>query len=102
MIVLQKTVETPPDRSVFLKIPRNVPEGTPAVITISVFKQEADTADNPLEKFKLLAEEKTARRKACGKRPFEGLYGILKDSAAFSGDPVEIVRKMREEWDAAR
>lgn len=26
-------------------------------------------------------------------------FGILKDSPTFKGDPVEIQRKMRDEWD---
>ena len=30
---------------------------------------------------------------------FSDFFGILKDSPAFSGDPVEIQRAMRSEWD---
>jgi hypothetical protein len=26
-------------------------------------------------------------------------YGCLKDSPAFAGDSVELIRKMRDEWD---
>ena len=36
-----------------------------------------------------------------GIRPksFDQFYGILKESRAFDGDPVEIQRNMRAEWD---
>jgi hypothetical protein len=32
-------------------------------------------------------------------RNFDKFYGCLKDTGAFEGDSVEIVRKMRAEWD---
>jgi hypothetical protein len=32
------------------------------------------------------------------KRTIESFYGIFKDSPIFEGDPVEIQRKMRDEW----
>jgi hypothetical protein len=32
-------------------------------------------------------------------RTFEEFFGVLKDSKIFEGDPVEIQRKMRAEWD---
>jgi hypothetical protein len=32
---------------------------------------------------------------------FDKFYGCLKDSDIFEGDSVEIVRQMRDEWDAA-
>ncbi len=32
-------------------------------------------------------------------RSFEEFYGILADSKSFEGDPVEIQRKLRAEWD---
>jgi hypothetical protein len=52
-----------------------------------------------LEELKRRAAEKTARRKADGVNPFEGLYGVFKNSATFGGDPLEIVRSLRDEWD---
>jgi hypothetical protein len=30
---------------------------------------------------------------------WEDFFGILKGTGAFEGDPVEIQRKMRDEWD---
>ncbi|MDR0662651.1 MAG: hypothetical protein LBF80_01040 [Spirochaetaceae bacterium] len=32
-------------------------------------------------------------------RNFDTFYGCLKDTDAFKGDSVEIVRAMRDEWD---
>ena len=32
-------------------------------------------------------------------RSFDEFYGTLRDSKVFAGDPVEIQRKMRAEWD---
>jgi Protein of unknown function (DUF2281) len=36
---------------------------------------------------------------ASGERTFAEFFGVLKDSKIFDGDPVEIQRKMRAEWD---
>ncbi len=33
------------------------------------------------------------------KRPLSSYAGILKDSPTFQGDPVEIQRQLRNEWD---
>jgi hypothetical protein len=52
-----------------------------------------------LEELKRQAAEKTARRKAGGVNPFEGLYGVFKNNSTFAGDPSEIVRSLRDEWD---
>lgn len=42
------------------------------------------------------AREATAAGDALG---WEASFGILKGSKAFEGDPVEIQRKLRDEWD---
>jgi hypothetical protein len=108
MIVMQETVTIPADRGLFLKLPEYVPPGK-ATITVSVtetvesgvpavHKVLEETQSPSLEDLKQQAAEKTARRKAGGKNPFEGLYGVFKDSKTFAGDPVEIVKKWREEW----
>lgn len=39
------------------------------------------------------------RRRAATKREFKDFLGALKDSLAFQGDPVEIQRTLRSEWD---
>ena len=33
------------------------------------------------------------------KRSLHDLIGVLKDSTVFSGDPVTLQRRMRDEWD---
>ena len=33
------------------------------------------------------------------KKTLNDFFGILKDSPTFKGDPIEIQRKMRDEWD---
>ncbi|WP_428357484.1 hypothetical protein [Methyloprofundus sp.] len=33
------------------------------------------------------------------KKTLNDFFGILKDSPTFRGDPIEIQRKMRDEWD---
>jgi hypothetical protein len=60
---------------------------------------EQRQAENELEyELEKEAAAKTAKRVAEGRRPFEGLRGSLQNSGIFSGDPVEIIRKMRDEW----
>ena len=55
-----------------------------------------------IAELKRQAAEKTARRKAEGRKPFDDLCGVLSGSPALSGDPVEIVRTWRNEWETAR
>ncbi|MDR2133963.1 MAG: hypothetical protein LBP27_02555 [Treponema sp.] len=50
------------------------------------------------DEFQRQAAEKTAKRKAEGRGPFEGLFGCLKGSKAFEGDPAGLVKKWRDEW----
>jgi flagellar hook-associated protein 2 len=45
-----------------------------------------------------VANANAAKRVSDGRHPFEGLRGSLQHSGIFSGDPVEIIRKMRDEW----
>jgi hypothetical protein len=56
---------------------------------------ERHCAENELEQE---AAAKIAKRVAEGRHPFEGLRGALQNSGVFSGDPVEIIRKIRDEW----
>jgi hypothetical protein len=46
---------------------------------------------------KELSQERT--EKSSGKKTLADFVGILKDSPNFNGDPVEIQRAMRSEWD---
>lgn len=44
-------------------------------------------------------DAKTQRRPARPQRSWDDVVGSLKDSEVFAGDPVEIQRRLREEWD---
>lgn len=46
-----------------------------------------------------LLEAKAKQDQPKPPRTFDAFYGCLKDSKVFDGDPVEIQRKMRAEWD---
>ena len=61
-----------------------------------------DAAFPSIGELKRQAAEKTARRKAEGRKPFDGLCGVLEDSPALCGDPVEIAKAWRDEWKTAR
>jgi hypothetical protein len=84
-MTIQQTIEIPADRRVHFEF--EVPEDIPA-----------GTAELEYELIEKEAAAKTAKRVAEGRRPFEGLRGALQNSGVFSGDPVEIIRKMRDEW----
>jgi hypothetical protein len=43
--------------------------------------------------------EATSDTESHQKRPLSSYAGILKDSPTFQGDPVEIQRQLRNEWD---
>ena len=43
--------------------------------------------------------EAKAKQDTAPRRSFDEFYGCLKDFKTFEGDPVEIQRKMRAEWD---
>ena len=107
-MVFEQTVEIPDSHWLAIEVPRNVPAGK-AKITVTFETVDystrvlpVDTAFPAIEELKQQAAEKTARRKAEGKKPFEGLCGMLSDSPALAGDPVEMVRAWRDEWKTAR
>ena len=112
MHIIEQTIDITAKREISLTLPQTVPVGK-AVITFRINEYEetgAPGAQNVVQmheppllaELKLQAAKKTACRKANGRKPFEGLYGILKDSTTFAGDPVEIGKNLREEWDVAR
>jgi hypothetical protein len=101
-MIFEQTITIPVDRHLSLDLPETVPSGQ-AILVISFIN-----AQKPSERFftplpmldtlKQQAAEKTARRITEGRKPFEGLCGCLKDSKTFAGDPVQIIRKIRDEW----
>lgn len=76
MTTIEKSIEIPVDRRLRLDLtlPDELPPG----------RAELRLTINPSP--------------ASGGMPFDGLFGSLKDSGLFSGDSVDIQRKMRDEW----
>jgi hypothetical protein len=112
MMTIQRTVTIPADRRLYLELPEAVPSGkfdlrlvfTPAQATRK--RQPEDFAhllrDSPKTVKEAIAEaqRKTAERLENPEMDSMRKYaGCLKDSLAFEGDPVEIQRRMRDEWD---
>jgi hypothetical protein len=102
MMTIQQTVTIPSDRHLSLDLPEAVPIGQVTLIISFVPAQKVGESDSyalpTLDALKKQAAEKTAKRIAEGKKPFEGLSGCLKNSKTFEGNPVEIIRAMRDEW----
>jgi hypothetical protein len=96
MLTIRKTVDIPADRRLSFELPQSVPKGQTTVLLTLI--DAASPLTTAIDEFQRQAAEKTARRKAEGKKPFEGLRGSLKDSKAFAGDPADIVKKWRDEW----
>jgi hypothetical protein len=76
MITFSKIIEVTKDRKVYLELPDDTPTGEVNIsLTITPVHQSNTT-----------------------KRPLSSFCGVFKDSPTFKGDPVEIQRKMRDEW----
>ena len=59
-----------------------------------------EVAQEVLDFLELLeAKAKQAEAGAKSVSSFDQFFGTLKDSKVFEGDPVEIQRKLRAEWD---
>ncbi|MDR2246447.1 MAG: hypothetical protein LBE17_07245 [Treponema sp.] len=82
-MTIEQTVEIPADHRLVIEVPPEIPAGK-AKVTVSVFPRG-----------------KTAKMSR-QMRHIMKFYGCLKDSPAFEGDPVEIQRQMRAEWDRPR
>ncbi|GHS85138.1 hypothetical protein FACS1894103_6420 [Campylobacterota bacterium] len=112
---IQRTVEIPASRKLTIDVPREVPLGrvvltfTPkpkSVKTESAKQEKSHWTPEPrlprvhtIEEAIAQAEAQAARRLADPSIPlFNGMWGCLKDSKAFEGDPVAIQREMRDEW----
>jgi hypothetical protein len=114
MVTIRQTIDIPTDRQVSLKLPESVPSGksnitlilTPeAVEEKPVAKESSGSAED--SKKKRPANPPLDRREALiaiawktgqtddSSRKYAG---CLKGKNVFKGDPVEIQRKMRNEW----
>ena len=80
MTTIQKSVEIPEDRRLRLdlELPLDLPVG----------QAEIQLTITPLGNTRLESSP----------RPFEGLFGSLKESGIFADGGVAIQRKMRDEW----
>ena len=107
-MVIEQTVEIPDSRRIFLDLPADIPQGKAKIrVAFEVDDYSArivpfDAAFPAIEELKQQAADKTARRKAEGRKPFEGLCGVLENSPALAGDPIEIARAWRDEWETTR
>jgi hypothetical protein len=101
-MIFEQTITIPVDRHLSLDLPKTVPSGQATMVISFINAQKPSErvfAPLPtLDALKQQAAEKTARRITEGRKPFEGLRGCLKDSETFAGDPVKIIRKIRDEW----
>jgi hypothetical protein len=110
MMTIQQTVTIPADRRLYLELPETVPTGNTEVqITFFTMSAKAESMDETLERllqplpsleeFKREAAEKTAKRIASGREPFEEARKLLNGRRLFDGiDGVEYQRRLRDEW----
>jgi hypothetical protein len=94
-MTIEQTVEIPADRRLHLdlSLPPDTPRG-PAKLKL-IFR--AKPRDRELRIPVISWFER--RREAAQRKAIMDFAGCLKDSPAFEGDPVEIFRKERDEWD---
>ncbi len=80
MTTITKSIEIPEDRrlSLNLDLPENLPAG-PAELCLIINPAAHEAASPP-------------------RKPFAGLFGILKNKAAYDGDGVDLQRQWRDEW----
>ncbi|MDR1250223.1 MAG: hypothetical protein LBK63_13095 [Treponema sp.] len=83
-MTIEQNIEIPEDRRITLELPAQIPAGA---ARIKVFVSPD-----------IKAVEKTVKMSRQMRRIMQ-FYGCLKDSPVFEGDPVEIQRRMRSEWD---
>jgi hypothetical protein len=107
MLTIQRTIDIPASRRIYLDLPENVPSGrTSVVLTFDAPekteqpKAQHDLAPFPtLEELKEEAAAKTAKRLLEGRKAFEEL-GTQKISRPFLNgiDGLEYQRSIRDEW----
>ncbi len=90
MTSIHKTVDIPPSRRLNLEL--QLPEELP------VGKAEIMMMISPIHEPEQNMILTSAKELPPGTKRFQGLAGSLSRSKAFEGDPVDLVRKMRDEW----
>ncbi|MDR1106872.1 MAG: hypothetical protein LBL44_10995 [Treponema sp.] len=86
-MTIEQIVDIPADRKIIVELPPTIPTGA-ARLKLSVFHDKR-AAEKPVKMSRQMRKLLT-------------LYGCLRDDPVFEGDPVEIQRKMRVEWDRPR
>jgi hypothetical protein len=82
IMMIQQTMTIPADKRLYFDLPGNMHEG------------EAEVTLKVKPKIKEKRHFSLFRRASV-----MDFYGCLKDSKTFAGDPMEIQRKMRDEWE---
>jgi hypothetical protein len=90
-MTIEQTVEVPSSHRLMIDVPSEIPAGW-AKIKLTV-KAKSEERRIPFVSWLL---NRRAERQT---RAIMQFAGCLKDSPAFEGDSVEIVRKIRDEWD---
>ena len=100
MITIQQTVTIPADRRIHLdiKAPDTIPSGVTRVL-LSFPAGKAAPAVPPQEPWIPIISWLRKRREERFRRAVMRVAGCLANSPAFEGDPVQVIRKMRDEWD---
>jgi hypothetical protein len=112
MIEIQQTIDIPANRRLSLELPKSVPSGkssvrlffTPAWTATQVSKKSHYNPPLLLADAKAVIAERI-RRKEGGEIIEDSTRtyaGCLAGKNIFKGDPVEIQRRMRDEWDFFR
>jgi hypothetical protein len=74
--------------------------GTPEKIYELVKDMPTDQATEVLDFVEFLRQKARLQLEATSqKKPLSDYLGLLKNSPTFQGDPVEIQRQLRNEWD---
>lgn len=90
MNTIHKTIDIPQSRLLNLEVqlPENLPVG----------KAEIMLMISPVHELSQNLIATPAKELPPGRHRFQGLAGSLSQSKVFEGDPVEVVRAMRDEW----
>jgi hypothetical protein len=122
MMSIQQTIDIPADRRLYLELPESVPSGkcdlrlifTPSLSSRERSADERSAGERQTVDFAHLlrnspktvqeaiaqAKRKTTERQENPEMDSMIKYaGCLKNSPIFEGDPIEIQRRMRDEWD---
>jgi hypothetical protein len=97
MMTIQQTIDIPADRHLHFDV--RLPEdfsGRKADITLVVKEQEKTSA---LRGHLPVISWIQKRQRQAKIKAIMDFAGCLKDSPTFEGDPVQIIRDMRDEWD---